>query len=262
MFIVDGAFTIFEQLDVLLVGAYLGATAAGVFQAPLRLTTFLHYPGLAVATAVTPRLARRDDARAVETFQLSLRYITIVQLGLAAAVAVWARPIADLVLGEGFEESASVLRALAPYVALAGVAPLVSLAVNYLGEARRRGPIAIGTVALNAAIDVVLIPRIGVVAGAIGTGAAYLVYVAAHVRLCHRIVRLDLLALARTLARSLLACAALAGVLAAWGTQELSVADWVGGAITGTLAFAAMLVATRELTPADAAWFRDRFGQG
>jgi O-antigen/teichoic acid export membrane protein len=262
MFIIDGAFTLFEQIDVLLVGGYLGAAAAGVFSAPLKLTTFLHYPGLAVATAVTPRLARRDDARAVETFQLSLRYVTIVQLGLAAAVAVWAQPIVDLALGEGFEESASVLRALAPYVALAGIAPLVSLAVNYLGEARRRVPIAIGTVALNAAIDVVLIPRIGVVAGAIGTGVAYLVYVAAHVWLCHRILRLDLRVLARTLARALLASAALAAGLAAWGTEELSLAGWVGGAITGTVLFAAVLVATRELTAADAAWVRDRFGRG
>jgi heme-degrading monooxygenase HmoA len=72
-------------------------------------------------------------------------------------------------LGPGYEESADVLRALTPYVFLAGLAPLVSLAVNFLGEARRRIPIALGAVAVNVAIDVTLIPRIGIVAGAIGT---------------------------------------------------------------------------------------------
>ena len=262
MFLIDGAFTVFEQIDVLLIGTFLGAAAAGVFQAPLKLVTFLHYPGLAIATAVTPRLARRDDARALEAFHVSLRLVTIVQLGLGAAVLVWAQPIADLALGPGYEESADVLRALAPFVVLSGLAPLVSLAVNYLGEARRRVPIAIAAVAVNAVIDVALIPEIGVVAGAIGTGVAYALYVGAHVWLCHRFLHLDLPALGRTVARSLLACAAMAACLAAWGTQELSVLGWVAGIVTGTAVFAGVLVVTRELRPADLAWLRDRVGRG
>ena len=262
MFIIDGAFTLFEQMDVLLIGAILGATAAGVFQAPLKLVTFLHYPGLAIATAVTPRLAQRGDRSALQAFHVSLRLITIMQLGLGAAIAVWAQPIAGLALGEGFEESADVLRALAPFVVLSGLAPLVSLAVNYLGEARRRVPIAIAAVLVNFVIDIVLIPEIGVVAGAIGTGVAYAIYVAAHIRLCHRILHLDLRALARTVARTLLACAALAACLAAWGTQGLSAIDWIGGIVSGIAVFAGVLVATRELTAADLAFVRARFGLG
>jgi O-antigen/teichoic acid export membrane protein len=258
MFIIDGAFTIFEQIDVLLIGAFLGATAAGVFQAPLKLVTFLHYPGLSIATAVTPRLARRDDRGALETFHVSLRLVTVVQLGLGTAVLVWAQPIATLALGEGYEESADVLRALAPFVVLSGLAPLVSLAVNYLGEARRRIPIAIAAVTVNFVIDVVLIPEIGVVAGAIGTGVAYAIYVGAHIRLCHRILHLDLAALARTVVRALLACAAMAACLAAWGTQELSAIGWIGGFVTGTAVFGGVLFATGELRLADVAWFRDR----
>ena len=38
-----------SQLDLLLVGALLGTTAAGIYGAPIELTTLLHYPGLAAA---------------------------------------------------------------------------------------------------------------------------------------------------------------------------------------------------------------------
>lgn len=262
LFIIDGAFTLFEQIDILLIGAYLGAASAGVFQAPLRLTTFLHYPGLALATAVAPRLARRDDAAAVQTFELALRVVIVTQMAFAVGAAVWAQPIADVALGRDYRESADVLRALSPFIFLAGLAPLVSLAVNYLGEARRRVPIAIAAVVLNAGIDVALIPRIGVVAGAIGTGVAYALYVPAHLWLCHRVLRLDLRALARTFARSLLAGAGLAAGLAVWGTSDLSVLQWAGGLATGTVVFVSLLALTRELTAADVSQVRARFGKG
>jgi len=261
LLVIDGAFTLFEQIDILLIGAYLGAASAGVFQAPLRLTTFLHYPGLALATAVTPRLARRQDREAVQSFEFALRLVVLTQMAFACGAAVWADPIIDVALGPDYRESADVLRALAPFVFLSGLAPLVSLAVNYLGEARRRVPIAIGTVLLNAGIDVALIPRIGVVAGAIGTGAAYAVYVPAHLRLCHRFLRLDLRALAATFARSLLAGGGLAAGLALWGTSDLSLLQWVGGTTTGLVAYLGLLALTRELTAADVSALRARFGR-
>jgi len=55
--IVDGAFTLFKQVDVVLIGLILGSTAVGLFEAPMRFVTFLHYPGFAVANGVAPRVA-------------------------------------------------------------------------------------------------------------------------------------------------------------------------------------------------------------
>ena len=60
LLVVEGAFVLFEQIDVLLIGALLSATAAGLFLAPLRLVTFLHYPAYALAAGVAPRVARHE----------------------------------------------------------------------------------------------------------------------------------------------------------------------------------------------------------
>ena len=46
-----------------------------------------------------------------------------------------------------------------------GLGPLIALGVNYLGEARSRVRRA-GRLRINATIDVILIPKIGIVAAA------------------------------------------------------------------------------------------------
>jgi O-antigen/teichoic acid export membrane protein len=256
--IVDSAFTLFEQIDVLLIGAYLGATAAGLFQAPLRLATFLHYGGVAGGSAVAPRLARTPHSPPdADAFMDGLRWLLLTQAALMAPVVVWAAPLLHLGLGGDYGESAAVLRGLAPYIYLSGIAPLVSLGVNYLGEAPRRIPIAVGAILANLVIDVILIPRIGIVGGAIGSDVGYAVYVPLHLAICRRELGVDLRPLLGVLGRGLLAAAAMGCVLALAGTSAtLSIGQWVVGLMLGPLAFLAVLLLSRELHVADlrAAW--------
>jgi O-antigen/teichoic acid export membrane protein len=247
--IVDSAFTLFEQIDVLLVGAYLGATAAGLFQAPLRLATFLHYGGVAGGSAVAPRLVRTPDSPPdAEAFLNGLRWLLLIQAALMAPVVVWAAPLLHLGLGGGYGESAAVLRGLAPYIFLSGIAPLVSLGVNYLGEASRRIPIAIGAILANLVVDVILIPRIGIVGGAIGSDVGYAVYVPLHLAICRRELNVSLRPLVAVLVRGLLAATAMGCVLALSGTSAtLSIWQWAVGLVVGPLAFLAVLLLSREL---------------
>ena len=140
LLIIDAVFAVITQIDILLIGAILGTTAVGMFQAPAKLITFLHYPGLALSAGVSPRLSRGGAGPNVGAFQAGIRYLMILQAAMVVPVVVWAGPIADTVLGGGFEESADVMRALAPLIYLFGLAPLVSVGVNYLGEAGAGSP--------------------------------------------------------------------------------------------------------------------------
>lgn len=249
LFIIDGAFAVFSQIDVLIIGAILGTASAGLFAAPLRLLTLLNYPGLAVAQGVGPRLARERGAEPDRTgFQRALRVLVILQAALTAVVVAWAEPIVSVVLGAEFRESADVLRALAPAVFLSGLAPLVSVSLNYLGEARRRVPIALATVVLNVAIDVSLVPVIGIVAGAIGTGAAYAAYVGGHLWVCRRVLAIRLAPLALSGGRAIVAGAAAAGCLVLIGTDDLSLIQSIAGPPLAALAFVLVLVLSREVS--------------
>jgi O-antigen/teichoic acid export membrane protein len=244
--VVDVSWTAFTQVDALLIGGLLTTTAVGVFQAPMRLLAFLSYPSAAVAVAVAPRLA--GAAPGGERLTRACRLVVLVQAALVAPLVVWPEPIVALVLGRDYGASVGVLRAIAPYAFLLGLAPLASTSLDYLGEARRRIPVVVGSLLLNLAIDVVLIPRIGVVGGAIGSDIAFAVYVPAHLAICAHLLDADLMPLGITIARAGLAAAAMAGVLALVGTTGLSPARIVVGAIAATVAYVAVLVLTDEIT--------------
>ncbi len=249
LLVIEGAFVLFEQIDVLLIGALLSATAAGLFQAPLRLVTFLHYPAYALAAGVAPRVARHQvEGSSVGPFAGALRGLVLFQAALVAPLVIWADPLVELVLGPDYAKSAEVLRALAPYVFLAGLGPLVSMAVNYLGEARRRLPIAIVAVAVNAGIDVVLIPEIGIVAGAIGTNVAYAIYVPAHLWICRSLLDLPMRPLLVSFGKALVAAAAMAGVLALFGTRDVSLPELLAGGLIGLAVYVGVLLVLRELS--------------
>jgi len=257
MLVVSTASAAFNQTDALLLGAYLSTAAVGIYTAPLRLIAFLTYPGMALAQGVAPRMARHpDDPPTIRALSRGLGYMVIGQVGLVAVLLVWAEPIVRLTLGSQFLESAEVLRALTPYVLLGGLGPMVISPLNYAGEGRRRVPVAIATVVLGIVIDIILIPRIGILGAAVGTDVAYALYVGSHLWLAHRHLGLPLRPLVATAARSLVAAAAMAGVLALFGTAELSALEWILGSLAGSVVFVGVLVATRALSMRDVRFLR------
>ncbi len=248
LLIVNGAFTLFEQIDILLIGAIESAVQVGLFQAPLRMAAFLHYPGLAVANAIAPRVVGHDDPPAVrDSLQVALRGLILLDAAFVPPLVVWAEPIVHLALGPEYEGSAPALQALAPFVFLLGLAPLVSLAVTYAGHARKRIPIAVATVGLNAAIDAILIPHIGIVGAAVGTDVAFALYVPAHLVICRQEFGVELRPLMLTFLRATLAAAAMAGVLALAGSRHLSPLNWVLGGTGGIAAYVLVLAVSREV---------------
>jgi O-antigen/teichoic acid export membrane protein len=250
--VTDGAFTLFNQVDILIIGAYLGSTSVAFFNAPLRLINFLGYPGSAISTGVSPLLAsERDRERSVAAFLTALRVLLILQAAITALVFGWSSLLVKA-LGSEYGKSGEVLRALAPFILMLGIGPLVSGTVNYIGQARRRVPIAIATALINLVVDLILVPRIGVVGGSVGTDVAYGVYAPGHLYICQRALGLDLRASARTLVRSLIAGVAMAAVLMAIGDSLHEAWRIPLGGICGLSAFALVLWLTRELDPHEA----------
>jgi O-antigen/teichoic acid export membrane protein len=259
--IVDGAFTVFGQIDVLLIGAILTVTAVGQFEAAYRLAGLLFFIGLPLRSAVAPRLARGAEGPDHRALELTLRYVVLAQGVILAPLIVWAEPLIRIAFGPDYVESASTLRALAPFALLAAISPLLAGAANYLGAARRRVPIALATLGINAAIDAALLGKLGIVAGAIGTDVAYAIYVGAHLRLCRELAGLRLRPLVPPLVGSLLAACAMSLVLLAFGTgSDVAIPLIVIGGALGTMAYVAVLVATGQITREEraAVWRRVR----
>lgn len=255
LFVIDAAFLLFTQIDVLLLAAYRGTEAAGLFQAPTRLLLFVLLAGQAVSNAVAPRVARSDSEPAdVASLVTALRLLTVLSAGAVGVLMAWADPIVRVAFGEAYDQSADVLRALGPFLLLGVLGPLVTVSVNYLGQAGRRVPIVVGIVVLQVVLDLLLIPVFGLVGPAIATDVTYGVYLPFHLWLLHRALGLPLRSLGLTFVRAAAAGLALAGVLVLVGTEaDLSATKWLIGLPVGVTVFAGVLVAVGELRAADAA---------
>jgi O-antigen/teichoic acid export membrane protein len=262
LLIVDALFRAFAQIDVLLIGAILGGgRAVGLFDMPMQLAWFLHYPAGAISTAVAPRLARRPDAEpAIGTFIDAMRWIIALQGICLAPIIVWAEPIMTTLLGAEYRESGDVLQALAPFVLLSGPALLASLAVNYLGAARSRVPVAIAALGVNAVWDAIFLSKMGIVAGAIGTDLAYAIWVPAHLLILRRMLDLPIRPIALDFVRAALAAGVACLPLLALGADP-GVAVLVLGCAIACVVYAVALRLTGGVGAADIDRMREIVGR-
>jgi O-antigen/teichoic acid export membrane protein len=182
MFLVAISFTVFGQVDQIVIYTLRGSDEAAGYIATWRLVTLLHMVGLAAATIVAPRLAG-GGARARAVFDGWLRTLVTGYVFIAAIAAAMAQTAVPAALGDQYRSSAGLLVALSGYTLLLGIAPHVTMAANFLGGARRRIGIGFVTIALNIALDLLLVPWIGAYGAAIGTTVAFGWYVLAHLRL-------------------------------------------------------------------------------
>ncbi len=258
--LVSSGNVLFTTVDVLLIGAFLGSEHVGLFSAPLRLLVLFWYPATAVSQGVAPRMVRGSD-RTPDVRELvgGLRSLILYLSWLLVPLLIWTKPIVDILLGSGYGGSITTMRVLALSVYLGGLAPLVAISANFLGDAALRVPLMFGAALLDGAIDVVLIPRIGIVSGAIATAVAYAVMLVGHLAICSRHLDIPYGEIGTTALRALGAAAAMEVVLTFFGTDPGIPMLLVGG-LAGTVAFVVALVLLQEVSRSELAtiWLRTR----
>jgi PST family polysaccharide transporter len=258
-FIVDLGWTVIARVDVLFIGALLTPAAVGSFNAVLRILTVLGYLGGAVSQGVAPRLSLGDGSPDTRAFTQGLRYLLIVQGLVVAPMIVWAKPLVDLLLGAGYEQSAPVMQVLSVTAFVAAPASLLSVSVNYLGAAQRRVKIIGLTLALGIVATYLLIDAAGLVGAAVADDVVIVVYVGATLLLCARLIAIDLTSLAVSVGRIGVAAGAMAVALLIVGTDHLTPAQWLVGGAAGGAAYIGALFITGETSVLELRSLGERF---
>ena len=249
LFIIETAFAASVQVAPLMIGGFLGAREVGIFQAPNRLLVVLGYPGVALSQGVAPRMARTEGEEPdVRAFVDGLRLLLVFHALILAPLVVWAEPIVDLVLGPEYAESAEVLQVLGPYIFVMGISNVLAVGLNYMGEARRRIPVSIMEITLTVALVAALVPTVGLLGAAVAADVVSVLFVVLLTRIIVRLVDFPLRRLLVSGARALVAGAAAAGVLLAFGTSSLAPWEWFAGGAGALVAFLGVLLVLRELT--------------
>lgn len=161
--------TLYVKLDQVLVFELAGSRQAGLYGADSRILEQIQFIPSSVMTTLFPLIASahpRDLARVRRLLQAAGEYLTMASLPILAFTVVAAHPIMRLLFGAQFDEAAPALPIL--------MGAFISISFGYLAgnmvvilELQRKffRYAAIG-LAVNAGLNVLLIPRYGFLAAA------------------------------------------------------------------------------------------------
>jgi O-antigen/teichoic acid export membrane protein len=166
-----------QRLDIVIVAAMLGPADAALYAAATRFLVLGQLGNQAISAPVEPRLsallARRDLAGAGDVYRLSTAWLICVNWPLFLMTAVYAPTIMQA-FGKGYHSGWTVAMLLCLCMVVAVGVGLVDIVLIMGGRTSWNLYNTVAALAVNIAVDVVLLPRIGVIGAAVGWGVAIL----------------------------------------------------------------------------------------
>ena len=180
---------IYFRIDTLLIAALRDPREVGLYGAAYKFIELSDLVGAAIGITVFPLLARfaaTDVQRAASVFQRTFDVLLAAAVPLVLLMGLAAVPIVVFTSGEDFRDAGGALQLLAPYVLLSFVGGLAWRTMIAFGEDRVLFVLALGSLILNVAINLVTIPRFGFEGAAVTSVVTEVVAVSASVLVLNR----------------------------------------------------------------------------
>jgi O-antigen/teichoic acid export membrane protein len=166
-----------QRLDIVLIAALLGPAPAAVYTAASRFLVVGQLGNQAIAMSAEPRLSHllalddRSGARAV--YRASTCWLMVVAWPLYLLALPFASPFLAL-FGHGYTQGTTVVTILAAAMLVASACGMVDTMLNMAGRTTWTLFNNASALVVMVAVDLTLIPRIGINGAAIGWAAAIL----------------------------------------------------------------------------------------
>ncbi|MGH9296997.1 MAG: lipopolysaccharide biosynthesis protein [Acidimicrobiales bacterium] len=166
-----------QRLDIVLVFLLRGAVAAAVYTAATRFLVMGQMPGGAIVYAMQPQVSRLLGAgrqrEAEHVYRTSTAWLVTITWPMYLVVALLARPFLEL-FGHGYLNATSVVVVLSATMLVATAVGQVDVMLAMTGRSLvNLLDVSIG-LGLNVGLDLLLIPRMGILGAAIGWSVAIL----------------------------------------------------------------------------------------
>lgn len=246
---------VLSSTDRLLLAAFLDEAAVGAYHAGYSLANrtldvIFIWLGAASGPALVMALERGGPQALKTAAREQLATFLLIALPAAAGLALVARPLAELIIGEALRAQAAAITPLIAVSALFG-----GLTTYYFHQAftlGRRTGLLLAAMAVpavvNVALNLVLIPRLGVLGAAMATAISYAFGIVASWCLGQRSIALPVpwVALAKCGAATAVMSAAVWVVPAVGGALELAAKAAVGAVVYGACAWMLNAASVRD----------------
>ena len=175
IFVVEGFYLLLTYVDILALEHFRSPGEVAVYYAGARLLAIVAFVYFAIAGATTHRFAEYhvagDKARLASFFAETIKWTFWPSLAACALILAFGKPLLAL-FGPDFASGYTVMFILAAgMLARAAVGPAERL-LNMLGERKQCAAVYAIAFAINLALCVLLIPRIGIEGAAVATSTA------------------------------------------------------------------------------------------
>lgn len=175
------ALFLLRRVDTLMLNAQVSRREVGLYVVAVLLGELVFVPGDSIAQVVLPRQVLGSLEEAADYTARIARVNTIVALGAAAALAVASPLLIRFAFGAAYDGSIYPLLALLPGVVAIGFTRPITAILVRLDRPFTVSFICIGSLVVNVALNLVLIPTLGIIGASIASSVAYAVQAYAYI---------------------------------------------------------------------------------
>lgn len=165
------------RLDIFLVNAFLGPASTGVYLVAVQLSERMWMLSQSVSAVLLPKLSGLSDGdeRKRRLTGVAARWMFVVALCASALLAAIAVPMINILFGAQYQEAVVALTLLLPGVVVGSALKVLANDIAARGRPGLNMVTSLVVVAVNVALNLILIPSMGIEGAAVSTSAAYLV---------------------------------------------------------------------------------------
>ncbi len=161
------------RLDLFLVNYFLGPSSTGIYTVAVAMAEMLWYLPNAVGFVIFPKAAN-TSAEAMNRFTPRVFRLTLaVTAAGALALAIIGKPFIEIVYSPAFASAYGPMLALLPGVVLLGGGKVLTNEIAGRGFPQYNSIASGASLVLTVGLDLLLIPRLGVLGAAIASSIAY-----------------------------------------------------------------------------------------
>ncbi|MHC3439800.1 flippase [Natrialbaceae archaeon A-gly3] len=183
----DTANKIEKEIDTLLVGFFLNPASVSFYVLGKQVVTFAQIPADSIGFTLSPTMGAEKAQGNVDqisrVFETVIVNTLLLYIPAAAGLILISDILVSTVFGSEYSGAIPVLQIFGLYIVLQAIVAITSNTLDYLGRARSRAIAKSITALLNLLLNIILIPRIGVIGAVIATLITHTIYTSANIYL-------------------------------------------------------------------------------
>ena len=170
------AYSVLDIADRFLIEHYIGLTDLGIYSVAYILSSVPLFLSLGFRKMWTPIFFENMNEKRYEQIDSMVKLFLILYSAVCGGLILYSEEVVEIFLAKGFNTSKTIIPWVVLGVFFLGILPVSTSFITYEKKFKKVSLNALFSALVNIILNIILLPRIGVIGSAIATFIAYLIY--------------------------------------------------------------------------------------